>query len=333
MFRTLHAETADELWLKAAEWFVPNGVAKQQPSRAGVTREVLHAALSLSNPRQRWIASREPAINPAFAIAEVVWILNGRNDSAFLNFFNPRLPTFAGEGETYHGAYGYRLCSSLGFDQIQKAISALRNNQDSRQIVLQIWDGRTDFPHSDGSSQSQDIPCSILALLKIRNGMLEWTQVMRSNDLFLGLPHNLIQFTTLQEVIAGRIGVKLGEYNHLSDSLHLYEQDGHILNKTRKQVCPLNNDQLDVPLEDSERLFCELAKNVEKIVDPSIGSVALLGELRTSQFPQSYVNLLAILVADGCRRRKNLVEAEQAANVCTNPCLRFVWKRWAERVR
>jgi len=80
MFRVLEANTADELWLKAAEWFLPGGVATHQASRCGDTAEVLHAALSLVDPRQRWIASRAPAINPAFALAEVIWIVNGRND-------------------------------------------------------------------------------------------------------------------------------------------------------------------------------------------------------------------------------------------------------------
>jgi hypothetical protein len=68
MFKTLHCNTADEIWLAAAGYFKGGGEAKSQMSRAGATLEVLHAALSIENPRQRWIASREPAMSPAFAL-------------------------------------------------------------------------------------------------------------------------------------------------------------------------------------------------------------------------------------------------------------------------
>ena len=92
MFQSITAPSADSLWLQAHSWFKPNGICSVSESRNGPTAEVLHAALSLSAPRQRWIGSREPAMNPAFALAEVLWILRGRQDASFLNYFCPGLP-------------------------------------------------------------------------------------------------------------------------------------------------------------------------------------------------------------------------------------------------
>ena len=68
--------------------------------------------------------------------------------------------------------------------------------------MLQIWDPCQDLPDQDGKPVSEDIPCNVMALLKIRNGHLYWTQVMRSNDVMRGLPYNIIQFTMLQELFA-----------------------------------------------------------------------------------------------------------------------------------
>lgn len=48
---------------------------------------------------------------------------------------------------------------------------------------------------------------------------------MRSNDAFLGLPHDVFAFTMLQEIIARTLGFELGEYKHAVGSLHLYESD------------------------------------------------------------------------------------------------------------
>jgi thymidylate synthase len=83
---------------------------------------------------------------------EVVGIINGRKDSAYLNFFNPRLPRFAGTGPVYHGACGHRLRHNVGFDQLEGAAEALRNNPNGRQVVLQIWDAELDFPQSTGEA-------------------------------------------------------------------------------------------------------------------------------------------------------------------------------------
>src|SRR5689334_22652456 len=103
------ADTADLLWRQAFTSLIETADGARATSRQGVTIETLHAAFELLDPRQRWIVSRAPAINPAFAIAEVIWILRGRNESAVLNYWNRQLPKYAGPTDVYPGAYGHRL--------------------------------------------------------------------------------------------------------------------------------------------------------------------------------------------------------------------------------
>ena len=74
-------DTADEVWIQAATAFA-GGSGREQASRDGPTKELLHSVLQISDPRQRWIPSRRPAVNPAFAVAEALWILWGRNDES-----------------------------------------------------------------------------------------------------------------------------------------------------------------------------------------------------------------------------------------------------------
>lgn len=78
-------------------------------------------------------------MNPAFAIAELVWIVSGRNDSAMLNYFNPILPRYAGRGHIYHGAYGHRMRKMFALDQLVRAYQVLSKKPESRQVTLQIW--------------------------------------------------------------------------------------------------------------------------------------------------------------------------------------------------
>jgi thymidylate synthase len=331
MFEIFEGPTADQVWQAIAATFRDrNGTL--QDSRAGLTHEILHAAITVSDPRQRWVVSRLPPMNPAFAIAEVIWIMCGRNDARFLTFWNTQLPKFAGDSTILHGAYGYRLRQHFGFDQLSRAYQALKHNPDSRQVILQIWDGSIDFPDETGKAQSSDIPCNVSSLLKIRNGKLEWTQVIRSNDLFLGLPHNLVQFTCLQEILAGWLNVEVGSYNQISDSLHVYTTDWQNLTAFEQLNALRNTDNLALAKAESETLFRELAIRVDEMISPCITELRL-GELtKWHDAPCCFRNLLALLIAECARRNGWRSVCDEAISACTNGALAQLWGRWVARV-
>lgn len=270
-------------------------------------------------------------MNPAFALAEVIWIVCGRNDSAFLNYFNPRLPQFAGKGQTYHGAYGHRLRRHFRFDQLERAYRALSTESESRQMVLQIWDGDSDLPDDNGCPRSEDIPCNVVSILKLRDGRLEWSQIMRSNDLVLGMPHNIVQFTSLQEIMAGWLGVGIGGYHHFADSLHLYDRDAPVEERVSPQSLPDNDESIAFPKEESERYFEVLSKLGNELASPNAGAGCILGRLSETDLPPSLRNWAAVLTADALRRRGEKAEVEAVMSTCSNPCLSRMFERWLGR--
>ncbi len=138
MMSAFHGQSADMVWQEAAEAFRRSIGVRNQDSRGGSTKEILHAAMSISDPRQRWVVSRESPINIAFALAEVVWFMAGRRDLAFLEYWNKEYRKFVGPGPELHGAYGYRLRHQFGIDQLDRAYLALKHKADTRQVVLQI---------------------------------------------------------------------------------------------------------------------------------------------------------------------------------------------------
>lgn len=326
---SFRGKTADKVWRQAAIALKAPSV-RRQDSRLGATREILHASLEISEPRQRWVLSRTPAISPAFAIAEALWILAGRNDARFLNFWNPALPKYAGTGESYYGAYGYRLRSQFGFDQIEAAIDALAGNDISRQFVLQIWDPKADFP-INGIPRSADIPCNICSLLKLRDGRLEWMQIMRSNDIFRGTPYNFVQFTILQEVIAGCVGAEVGDYIQIADSMHCYESDLAFFNEDSAPALR-SRDRLSLPREEAASVVSEMVEKFEYLSRPELIRSDIGAEF-IRNVPEGWRNLLAIGVADSARRRGWADIQERFANECSNEPLRRVWQGWANRSR
>lgn len=327
---TFESDSADGAWLLAVAALKKQATEPRQEGRGGKTSELLHATIHVGDSRQRWVVSREPGLSVAFAIVEVIGILNGRRDSAYLNFFNPRLPKFAGQGPMYHGAYGFRLCKNFGFDQLERASDVLRNNPDGRQVVLQIWDSAKDFPEVTGDPAAPDIPCNICSMLKIRNGRLEWSQIMRSNDVFKGLPYNFVQFTTLQEVIAGWIGAEPGTYTHFSDSLHVYEEDMDATFSSTHLSVGRNADSLALTKADADPLWAEMNRRLDLLVANKVAVEEFVSLGRIADAPQAFTNLMSVVVADAARRRGFAAVAEQAVAVCDNVVLQHLWSSWCE---
>lgn len=321
--------TADEVWRKAYRALDEAAArSKPQPSRAGDTVELLHTVFEIDDPRQRWILSRHPAINPAFAIAEVVWILAGSNDASVLNYWFPRLPEFQGEGPVYSGAYGYRLRKHFGIDQIRRACEALAANPASRQVVLQLWDCRFDLPLADGAPRCADVPCNVVSLLKVRDGRLEWTQVMRSNDVHRGLPYNVIQFTVLQEVMAGWLGLEVGGYHHWSDSLHLYLNDKARFSCREEPGLKPNTDSLAISADRGDALIADLHRRMVDLTAPEVTKSQLAELIAIPDAPVGYQNLFRVLGAESSRRRGRHDQAQAIMASCTNPQLQQAWSAW-----
>lgn len=330
MLNTFDAASADELWRKA---FIKlqSEQSTLELSRLGRMRELLHCSLHLQDPKQRWVLSRRPAINPAFAIAEVVWILLGKNDSSFINFWNPALPKYAGSGQTYHGAYGHRLRSHFGFDQIERAYNILDSKPESRQVVLQIWDSQSDLPLADGISRDADIPCNLMSMLKVRSQKLEWLQVMRSNDIFLGTPHNFVQFTSLQEVISGWLEIEMGSFVLVSDSLHLYEKNFDQCTFTESIPKAKNDDSLALSRTDFVKILPILENCMNRMQLAELKPKQLLGFIEALELPTGWANYMYIAGADAARRRSWTDETSAIAEKCSNPVLRQAWSAWLER--
>lgn len=330
MITTFSGRTADEVWRKAFTAF-QSGVYATHGSRLGEMREILRANFYIDNPRERWIPARVPAINPAFAIAEVLWMLAGSDQANIVNFWNPSLPRFAGAEKSYHGAYGFRIRANFGIDQLERVFRVFQSNPHSRQVVIQIWDAVKDLPDELGTPASTDIPCNVCSMLKVRDGKLEWTQIMRSNDLYRGTPYNIFQFTMLQEIVAGWLGLDLGGYYLLCDSLHIYEKDCAVLKIKPESTYPPNNDRLALSKDKFDATFNVLWKALQSLMDPSVDFKDIFNDLAEGKVPQSYRNLISIVAADAARRRFLKAEMDDAVKQCTNPLLLSLWHSWVSR--
>ena len=125
-------------------------------------------------------------------------------------------------------------------DQIKKIEWQLKNNPNDRRIVLNLWNV-TDL---DEMSLS---PCHFATVFTVIDGKLNSHLTMRSADLFLGVPFNVVFYSILTIMLAKLNGLELGEFAVTMVNCHIYENH---LDAIKTQLDRISNLDLNVEQHD-----------------------------------------------------------------------------------
>lgn len=189
---------------------------KAQGGTRGKNREILGVSLRILRPRAR-ISRSENRGKPFSALGELLWYLSG---SDALDFILPYVPRYAEDAVNgrLEGAYGPRLTQMRdGIDQFSSIEALLKERPSSRRAVIQL------FNAEDIATHHKEIPCTTTLQFHLRERSLHMSVTMRSNDAYFGLPHDVFCFTMIQEMMARRLGVEVGEYMQYVGSMHVYD--------------------------------------------------------------------------------------------------------------
>lgn len=187
----------------------------------GKGQDLLASKILLKNPRAR-ISATATRGRLVSALAEFCWYMSGSADLDFIRFYLQDYPP-KGVSGSIEEAYGPRLIGTGVFgrsvNQIDRVIDRLRRKPDTRRAVITLLES------SDLDPEKREAPCTVALQFIHRRGHLHLIAMMRSNDAYLGFPHDVFCFTMMQELVARSLGVKVGEYHHFATSLHLYGGD------------------------------------------------------------------------------------------------------------
>jgi len=101
------------------------------------------------------------------------------------------------------------------FDQVQRAIDMLKNNPNSRRIVVSAW-------HPGLLNEMALPPCHLMYIFNVSNGKLNCHLTQRSGDVALGIPFNLACYSALTMAIAQEVGLEPGIFAHTIVDAHIY---------------------------------------------------------------------------------------------------------------
>jgi len=166
-------------------------------------------------------------------------------------------------------------------------------------------------------------------MIKLREGKLEWTQVMRSNDLVLGLPYNIVQFTSIQEILASWLGVEVGTYNHISDSLHIYtNKESSVGNSISEYENP---DSLGIAKDDFDRVIGAIYDVMTHLSVTKVDSAELYHLSQEDTGYEAYNNILKMICTYSAYKEHFGDTKEEILKSCSNIVYKVLWTNWARR--
>jgi len=154
-------------------------------------------------------------------IYELLWFLNGDTNVKYLQDNGVKIwNEWAGEDGDLGHIYGYQWRSwpdySGGYiDQMTEAINTIKNNPDSRRIIVSAWNV-ADIPNMKLP------PCHAFFQFYVANGRLSLQLYQRSADIFLGVPFNIASYALLLQMMAQVTGLKAGDFVHTLGDAHIY---------------------------------------------------------------------------------------------------------------
>lgn len=107
-------------------------------------------------------------------------------------------------------------------DQLRLIIDRLKEDHDSRQLWLSVWDPCVDPDNLGGVSR---VPCSLGYNFQFRDGKLNIHYVMRSCDFSTHFRNDVYLAIRLLEYVAKEAGLEVGNFTHSIFSLHVYKKD------------------------------------------------------------------------------------------------------------
>lgn len=154
-------------------------------------------------------------------IYELLWFLNGDTNVKYLQEHGVRIwNEWADEDGGLGHIYGYQWRSWPDYngghiDQISEVISLIKNNPDSRRMIVSAWNV------ADLNNMNLP-PCHVMFQFYVANGKLSCQLYQRSADTFLGVPFNIASYSLLTMMMAQVCGLQPGDFVYTTGDTHIY---------------------------------------------------------------------------------------------------------------
>ena len=164
-------------------------------------------------------------------VYELLWFLKGDTNIKYLQENGVRIwNEWADENGDLGPVYGYQWRNWNGdeIDQISEIIETIKNNPDSRRMLVSAWnpsvlpDTSKSFSENVANGKAALPPCHAFFQFYVANGKLSCQLYQRSADIFLGVPFNIASYALFTMMMAQACGLEAGDFIHTFGDAHIY---------------------------------------------------------------------------------------------------------------
>jgi len=164
-------------------------------------------------------------------IYELLWFLKGDTNIEYLKENGVRIwNEWADENGELGPVYGHqwRNWNSEEIDQIKEIVTTLKNNPNSRRMLVSAWnpsvlpDTSVSFSENVANGKAALPPCHAFFQFYVADGKLSCQLYQRSADIFLGVPFNIASYALLTMMMAQVCGYEPGDFIHTFGDAHIY---------------------------------------------------------------------------------------------------------------
>lgn len=193
-------------------------------------------------------------------IYELLWFLKGDTNIKYLQENGVRIwNEWADEQGDLGPVYGHqwRNWNSEGIDQIKQVLNAIKNNPDSRRMIVSAWnpsvmpDTSKSFSENVSNGKAALPPCHAFFQFYVADGKLACQLYQRSADVFLGVPFNIASYALLTMMMAQVCDLLPGDFVHTFGDVHIYTNHFEQVNEQlRRTPRPLPTMKLNPEVKD-----------------------------------------------------------------------------------
>ena len=164
-------------------------------------------------------------------IYELLWFLKGDTNIQYLANNGVRIwNEWADENGNLGPVYGHqwRNWNSDDIDQIESVIETLKNNPNSRRMLVSAWNPSVlpntskSFSENVAEGKAALPPCHAFFQFYVHDGKFPCQLCQRSADIFLGVPFNIASYALFTMMMAQVCGYEVGEFIHTFGDAHIY---------------------------------------------------------------------------------------------------------------
>ena len=172
---------------------------------------------------------------------KTIWTANADAQGVELGYINNDLIKELGPvyGHQWRHFDGTDEDISLKTDQITWLINEIKNNPDSRRMILSAW-------NPNQINEMALPPCHTMAQFRVMNGKLSCQLYQRSADMFLGVPFNIASYSLLTHMLAQLCDLKVGSFVWVGGDCHIYKNHKKQVHEQLKRA-PKNLPNLQMP--------------------------------------------------------------------------------------